>query len=302
MDQIISGAQVIKLYAWEKPFEKLIAAARKSELKSILQSSYVRSFYMMVALFTTRFALFCTVLSSVLLNGSENISVPKIFLAAYLLGQISGWMGRLFIRGVSEMSESYMALKRLQIFLEYEERSGMVQSDPVSEEVSTENIAISIKSASAEWSVVKFQKDKKTRSYKSNNKSQKDNSEQKDYKPFKLQEIDLEVVKGKLIFIVGSVGSGKSTLLQMLLKELPLSGGTMAINGSISYASQESWIFTSTIRQNITFGQPMDRARYDDVIKTTALGRDLAQFSDGDMTLAGEHGAGLSGGQKARIK
>lgn len=86
------------------------------------------------------------------------------------------------------------------------------------------------------------------------------------------------------------------------MRELPLVSGSMAINGTISYADQEVFIFSSTIRQNITFGQSMDRTRYDKVIECTALIEDLKQFDDGDMTLVGEHGAGLSGGQKARVK
>lgn len=96
--------------------------------------------------------------------------------------------------------------------------------------------------------------------------------------------------------------TGKSTLLTVLLNELRLICGSIGINGNVSYASQENWIFTSTIKQNITFGQTMDRARYNEVLKSTDLLTDFSQLSDGDMTLVGENGTGLSGGQKSRIK
>lgn len=89
--------------------------------------------------------------------------------------------------------------------------------------------------------------------------------------------------------------------MQALLYELPLESGSISINGSISYVSQEPWIFAATARQNILFGQNMDQNRYDAVVHCTDLLKDFEQFSEGDMTMIGESGS-LSGGQKARIK
>lgn len=63
MDEIISGVQVIKMYAWEKPFEKLIKIARMKELKIVTKLSYVRGLFMTFNLFTTRVALFCSLLT-----------------------------------------------------------------------------------------------------------------------------------------------------------------------------------------------------------------------------------------------
>lgn len=102
--------------------------------------------------------------------------------------------------------------------------------------------------------------------------------------------------------VIGQVGSGKSSLLQVILKELPVCGGTMGINGSLSYAGQEPWVFAATARQNIIFNQAMERGRYDAVIKCTALRKDFEQLVASDLTMIGERGISLSGGQKARIK
>lgn len=109
----------------------------------------------------------------------------------------------------------------------------------------------------------------------------------------------LEIPKKKLIGIIGRTGSGKSVVLHTLLQEKL---GKMNSLGIISYASQEPWIFPGSIRQNILFGEEMDRERYFDVIKSCALLKDFEQFEDGDRTIIGERGASLSGGQKARIK
>lgn len=54
----------------------------------------------------------------------------------------------------------------------------------------------------------------------------------------------------------------QSSILQLLLKELPAATGTFSINGKVSYASQEAWLFPSTVRENILFGLPYDSDKY----------------------------------------
>lgn len=114
-----------------------------------------------------------------------------------------------------------------------------------------------------------------------------------------LKEIDVNLLRGKLVGIIGPVGSGKSVLLRAILRQKPSSSNNEDI---MSYAAQESWIFPKSVRQNILFGEEMDRERYMDVTKSCALAKDFKQFENGDRTIIGERGASLSGGQKARIK
>lgn len=113
----------------------------------------------------------------------------------------------------------------------------------------------------------------------------------------------------------------KSSLLELLLGELPIQCGTSTINGGLSYSSQDSWLFTGTVRANILFDEPYDRKRYnevirdlfkpfffrqlnflDKVIRSCALETDFNQLPNGDKTIVGDRGASLSGGQQARIK
>ena len=65
--------------------------------------------------------------------------------------------------------------------------------------------------------------------------------------------------------------SMQSTLLQCLLNELEPLEGTIKINGGISYASQEPWVFTGSVRENILLGNSYQKERYDKVIKACAL-------------------------------
>lgn len=57
----------------------------------------------------------------------------------------------------------------------------------------------------------------------------------------------------------------KSSLLQLILQEVPILSGKVTINGSVSYAAQEAWVFSSTVRQNILFGLEYDKQRYKEV-------------------------------------
>ena len=84
-----------------------------------------------------------------------------------------------------------------------------------------------------------------------------------------LQKITLSAEPGKLLAIVGPVGAGKSSLLYTILKELPVKEGTLQVNGNISYASQEPWLFAGSVRQNIIFGREYVKDRYKQVIKVT---------------------------------
>jgi ATP-binding cassette subfamily C (CFTR/MRP) protein 4 len=116
-----------------------------------------------------------------------------------------------------------------------------------------------------------------------------------------LNDVSLEASSGELVGIAGADGSGKSTLLQVILKEIEPTKGFVDVEGAVSYAVQEAWIFSASVRQNILFGEEMDLEKYQKVIRVCALEEDLSLFPHGDQTLVGERGVMLSGGQKARI-
>ncbi|XP_054272885.1 probable multidrug resistance-associated protein lethal(2)03659 [Macrosteles quadrilineatus] len=112
----------------------------------------------------------------------------------------------------------------------------------------------------------------------------------------------LHALLGELPLKAGSVSIPENTsLLHALLGELPLKTGSVSIPENVSYASQESWLFAGSVRQNILFGSPYDRERYRQVVRVCALKADFEQFPYGDKTIVGERGVSLSGGQRARI-
>lgn len=314
------------MYAWEVPFTKLIAYARKMELNIVRKNSYVRGLYMTFLLFTTRMAIFCTMLSIVLLYGSDQLTAAKVFVISAYFNIVAQTMSQMFVRGVAEIAEALVAFGRLQNFLEYEEKDSenrlpLIINDLQNGDLKDEkeklngntdkvqlppNISVSMKNVTARWiPLTKLEKshaDYAKTKVIGTDESVKIGYENDSWKQATLQNINVNFKKGSLIGIVGHVGSGKSSFLQALLRELPIEFGTISTNGSVSYAAQEPWVFAGTARQNILFGQEMQRERYESVVKACALLKDYEQFSNGDRTVIGERGTSLSGGQKARIK
>ncbi|XP_076757866.1 ATP-binding cassette sub-family C member 4 [Xylocopa sonorina] len=343
MDEIISGVQVIKMYAWEKPFCALIETARKLELQVVTKSAYIRGIYMTFNLFTTRMALYCTLIS-MLLFGNE-LSADKVFVFSSYFNILAHTMSGMFVRGFAEIAECMVAVRRLQHFLLYEEFqengftlnkfatsiNGSINS--VSKQASNKASKQDIPYIDDEVGVYENLDDssekrrhnglvvvasdllKNTANLMTERKrssvvndetfavkmtnltarwepSQSENT---------LEGLNLEIDRGKMYAVIGMVGAGKSSFLSAILGEIDVVEGHVQVNGTLSYAGQEAWVFGSTVRQNILFGQPYDRHRYQKVIKACSLLRDFKQFSQGDQTIVGERGSSLSGGQKARI-
>ncbi|XVF21958.1 hypothetical protein REPUB_Repub12eG0133900 [Reevesia pubescens] len=117
-----------------------------------------------------------------------------------------------------------------------------------------------------------------------------------------LKNINLEVKKGELAAIVGTVGSGKSSLLSSILGEMHKISGKVKLCGTTAYVAQTSWMQNGTIQENILFGLPMNREKYMEVIRVCCLEKDLEMMEFGDQTEIGERGINLSGGQKQRIQ
>jgi ABC-type multidrug transport system fused ATPase/permease subunit len=105
-----------------------------------------------------------------------------------------------------------------------------------------------------------------------------------------------------LTVVCGEVGAGKTALLQALLGELDQKTGEYhRSNEMVGYCSQTAWLQSMSIRENILFSSPYDESRYRQVLDACALIPDMANFKHGDLSMIGENGIGLSGGQRARV-
>jgi len=83
---------------------------------------------------------------------------------------------------------------------------------------------------------------------------------------------------------------------------MPKQEGTVKVSGSKAYVPQTAWILSGNIRDNILFGNPYDKEKYERIIQACTLTKDIEMFANGDFTEIGERGINMSGGQKQRIQ
>ncbi|KAG0240809.1 Multidrug resistance-associated protein 4 [Actinomortierella wolfii] len=116
-----------------------------------------------------------------------------------------------------------------------------------------------------------------------------------------LKFINLSVKPNQLVAVVGDVGSGKSSLLAAIMGQIKLVAGDKEVHGSMAYVPHDAWLLNATLKENILFGAPYNRQKYNDILRVCALNRDLNLLSNGDETEIGERGVNLSHGQRQRV-
>jgi len=130
-----------------------------------------------------------------------------------------------------------------------------------------------------------------------------------------LKNLNLELEAGKVLAVVGRTGSGKTTLVNLLTRTFNPPRGTVFIDGAdireiplntlrghLGYIPQETFLFSDTIRENITFGAP--GCSEDEMIHAAQVAQihdSITEFTNGYDTMLGERGINLSGGQKQRL-
>jgi ATP-binding cassette subfamily B protein len=130
-----------------------------------------------------------------------------------------------------------------------------------------------------------------------------------------IHQINLQILKGQKIAIVGKTGSGKSTLAQLLLRMFDPQEGSIEIDGTnirnyklaslrrqIGYISQESFLFSDTIANNIAFGlEHAEPELVKNAARQASVEQEILHFPQQYETMVGERGVTLSGGQKQRV-
>ncbi|SDK78253.1 ATP-binding cassette, subfamily B [Catalinimonas alkaloidigena] len=130
-----------------------------------------------------------------------------------------------------------------------------------------------------------------------------------------LDHVSFEVKPGESIAILGTTGSGKSTVANLICRMYDPTGGNVTIDevdvrdynlhslrGQIGYVPQDVFLFSDTIRNNITFGlQGVSDDRVVQAAEDADLYHNVIDFPEGFSTKVGERGITLSGGQKQRV-
>ena len=130
-----------------------------------------------------------------------------------------------------------------------------------------------------------------------------------------LQDIDLELEPGKTIALIGHTGSGKTTLTSLVPRFYDVTSGRVTLDGvdvrdmklnslrhAIGVISQDPFLFSATVRENIMFGASgLDDAAVESIARLAQAHEFVEQLPDGYDTVIGERGITLSGGQRQRL-
>ncbi|KAH9423986.1 Canalicular multispecific organic anion transporter 1 [Dermatophagoides pteronyssinus] len=284
VSEMLNGIKVLKLYAWEPAFFAKIRNIRLRELQSIKMSGLVQTIFICFGSCSPFFVAMLTFTTYIALGGE--LTAAKAFVSISLFNILR--IPLIVIPNMlSGLILTIVSMKRINAFLNQDETRDYVERNPMHED------AVSVKNASFSWAA-----------HQPIDPNMENNDDNQQSKPMlTLSDITMTIPKKKLVAIVGPVGSGKSSLLQALLGEMHKHSGTINIDREqqMAYVSQQAWIQNLTLRDNILFGLPYDRRKYDRIIDACALRPDFEMLNGGDQTEIGEKGINLSGGQKQRV-
>lgn len=273
-NEFVKAIKVIKMYAWEEPFCKMISDARKKEVQMIKSASFLRGLNLGLFFVATKVIMF--IMLFLYVGNGKLLNSSSVFVAMSLINQLRSAVCLYVPYAVSTGAEAYISIRRIQQFLLLGEFESVKQEEEEKEKNDSTHLEPIVELKNVTTSYYPDIEDEEV-----------------------LTNVSLVAHPGELLAVVGQVGSGKTSVLMTILGELSITSGSMIKTGIVSYASQEAWIVPGSIRDNITFGSKMNPRKYERVVQVCALERDFTLLKHGDKTIVGD--TGLSGGQKARV-
>ncbi|XP_010969361.2 ATP-binding cassette sub-family C member 2 isoform X2 [Camelus bactrianus] len=268
MNEILSGIKILKYFTWEPSFKNQVYDIRKKELKNLLMFGRLQSVIIFLLYLTPVLVSVITFSVYVLVDSNNILDAQKAFTSITLFNILRFPMSMLPML-ISSMLQASVSIERLEKYLGGDE----LDTSAIRHDCNFDK-AVQFSEASFTW----------------------DHDLE-----VTIRDVNLDIMPGQLVAIVGTVGSGKSSLMSAMLGEMENIHGNITIKGTIAYVPQQSWIQNGTIKDNILFGAELDEKKYQQVLEACALLPDLEVLPGGDLAEIGEKGINLSGGQKQRI-
>ncbi|XP_059756486.1 ATP-binding cassette sub-family C member 2 isoform X4 [Balaenoptera ricei] len=268
MNEVLSGIKILKYFAWEPSFQNQVHDLRKKELRNLLTFGQLQSVMIFLLYLTPVLVSVITFSVYVLVDSNNILDAEKAFTSITLFNILRFPMSMLPMI-VSAMLQASVSVERLEKYLGGDD----LDTSAIRHDCSFDK-AVQFSEASFTW----------------------DHDLE-----VTIQDVNLDIMPGQLVAVVGTVGSGKSSLMSAMLGEMENVHGHITVKGTVAYVPQQSWIQNGTIKDNILFGSELDEKKYQQVLEACALLPDLEVLPGGDLAEIGEKGINLSGGQKHRI-
>jgi ATP-binding cassette, subfamily C (CFTR/MRP), member 4 len=312
--EIVTGAGCVKSHCWENAFVKIVDQARSKEVGILKKIATLRGLNEGIYFSST------TVVGAVIFlihtwGRGLPVKSKNVMVVLQLLLILQLTVAKFLCMAIMGFSQSWISMERIgELLLRTEivgETDKKTDTSPKAAATTTtttttttdpsksaSTTAIQYSNACARWNASGSIVTRK-------NQTQKDKKIGQEMSSTVLSKLNITVQRGDFVIVIGPVGCGKTSLLMTLLNELPLETGTLFLHSdlrnSTAYVGQTPYIQSGTVADNITFGAAMNADRFKKVCKACALDTDIRALSNGELTLVGEKGVTLSGGQRARV-
>ncbi|XP_037734014.1 ATP-binding cassette sub-family C member 12 isoform X6 [Chelonia mydas] len=288
MNEILTCIKLIKMYAWEKSFAKAIKGIRNVERKILEKAGYVQSVNSALTPIVSTLATVMTFVLHTLLKQELTASVAFSVIAMFNVMKFSIAILPFSVKAAAEAKVSLTRLKKILL----------TEIPPVYvKQLKNSENAVVMENATLSWECMN------EHSRKNNNENMNGKTAfqyqrkpgpvlphsetsigEEDSAAIALYNLSFTVKKGKVLGICGNVGSGKSSVISAILGQMYLYDGTVGVDGTLAYVSQQAWIFHETVRRNILFGEEYNEERYNYAINVCSLKSDMESLPYGDLT------------------
>ncbi|KAJ3169079.1 hypothetical protein HDU87_000864 [Geranomyces variabilis] len=316
--EFLYGIKSLKMEAMERVFADRISAARAEQLIGLRKFIVPLCLVFTLAIIQQDFLGTLTIVSFSKLGGAitaSNVFTILGFLGALMMpsGRIGGAIGTLM-----QMRQSFARVAEYLCAAEIrpDEIASITGQQQTQQDGSA--VAIRLNNASFTWMHAKEDEDLKKKEIDEvdTNVTVVEMTKvpdvgvtpsaaagEADSTAFSLRNLDLEIPRGQLVVVVGSVASGKSSLFSALTGTMKKTCGEATLFGTVAYCAQEPWIVSGTVEENIlglfSSGKTSADARH--AAELACLAQDLEILPSNLGTRVGEKGISLSGGQRARV-
>lgn len=259
----------------EQVYAKMVKEARSQEIDMMRSSMYLRATTTILNLIL-KFTIFICIVSA--LNMDNRFTASSVYVIISYYSMLFTSMLQFWPLLVTHASETFVAVERIRelLLLNYiidnnnTRRSSLSANDK--NEISDENL-------------------KKLLMLENSIKAQRFVNDNCEIRGVTLRNVVskelkcdyVELMEGKCYGVVAKENSS-AELFDLILGEIECDSGTICINGSISFAPRNPWIFSGCIRENIVFTEQFDAQRYSQVLQVCALAKEIERLPANDET------------------